>query len=82
MNKAKKSKRLKKDLKLEKNLEEKFNKAFPNHTKRFGNEIIEQVNVADANMEYTKIFGANKNLYRSIASLQDGKKIILFLVGT
>lgn len=74
MNKAKKSKRLKKDLKIEKNLEERFNETFPNHTKRFGNEVIEQVNVADANLQYTKIFGANKNLYRSIASLQDGMK--------
>ena len=60
MNKAKKSKRLKKDLKIEKNLEERFNETFPNHTKRFGNEVIEQVNVADANLQYTKIFGANK----------------------
>ena len=30
--------------------------------------------VGDADLEYSKLFGANKNLYRTIASLADGLK--------
>lgn len=41
---------------------------------RFGNEKITKVNIADADLDYTKLFGANKNLYRTIASLIDGMK--------
>lgn len=33
-----------------------------------------QKNIADACEEYTKIFGANKNLYRIMCSMQDGLK--------
>lgn len=35
--------------------------------------VIKQ-NVADATLEYMQIFGANKNLYRTMASLIDGMK--------
>lgn len=41
---------------------------------RIGNETVTRVNIADADLEYSKIFGANKNLYRTIPSLQDGLK--------
>lgn len=39
-----------------------------------GNEKITDVNVAEADLDYIKLFGANKNLYRTIPSLQDGLK--------
>ena len=65
----KKSKRNKKDLKMSKNLDSKFSEIYG---ERFGNEKITRVNVADADLEYSQIFGANKNLYRTIASLIDG----------
>ena len=35
---------------------------------------LKQRNIADACEEYSKIFGANKNLYRIIPSVQDGFK--------
>ena len=37
-------------------------------------EKIQQKNLADACEEYIKIFGANKNLYRIMCSMQDGLK--------
>lgn len=37
-------------------------------------EKIKKRNIADACEEYQKIFGANKNLYRIMASMQDGLK--------
>ena len=65
------SKRSKKDITMSKNLDSKFNDEFG---ERFGNEKITRVNVADADLEYSQIFGANKNLYRTIASMIDGLK--------
>lgn len=41
---------------------------------RFGNESIDYENVAVAAEEYSKLFGANKNVYRIAPSLQDGLK--------
>lgn len=70
-NKKDKSKRSKKDLKMDKKLQGKFNDEFG---ERFGNEKITKINVADADLEYSKLFGANKNLYRTIASISDGMK--------
>ena len=40
----------------------------------YGTETIDSENVADSAEEYIKLFGANKNLYRVIPSLQDGLK--------
>ena len=37
-------------------------------------EKIQQKNMAEACEEYIKIFGANKNLYRIMCSMQDGLK--------
>lgn len=37
-------------------------------------ESITKQNIADAVLEYSCVFGANKNLYRIAPSLQDGKK--------
>lgn len=41
---------------------------------RFGNETISYQNVAEASMDYSRLFGANKNVYRIAPSLQDGLK--------
>ena len=41
---------------------------------RIGNEKVTPVNVAEADLDYIRLFGANKNLYRTIPSLQDGLK--------
>ena len=41
---------------------------------KIGNEVITQMNVADADLNYIQLFAANKNLYRTISSLQDGLK--------
>lgn len=68
-----KSKRKSSDKKMEKNLEAKFREYFPN-SQRFGNEKITRVNAADADIEYSCLFGANKNLYRVVASIIDGFK--------
>lgn len=35
-------------------------------------EKLTQQNVADATLEYSCLFGANKNVYRIAPSLQDG----------
>lgn len=67
----KKSKRNAKDLKMDKKLTEKLQTEFG---ERFGNEKITQMNVADADLELSQLFGANKNLYRTIASMVDGLK--------
>lgn len=41
---------------------------------RFGNEKVTFENVAEASRNYSRLFGANKNLYRIAPSLQDGLK--------
>ena len=69
MAKKKSTKRSKKDIKMTKNLDDKFSQVYG---ERFGNERITRINVADASLEYSQLFGANKNLYRTIASLIDG----------
>lgn len=73
MSKSHKSKRTKKDQDMYSKLDRRFHDEF-GETERFGNEIITQVNIADADLEYTKIFGANKNLDRAIPNLCDGLK--------
>lgn len=69
--KKNKSKRNSKDLQMDKKLQEKF---VSEYGERFGNEKITKVNIADADLEYSQLFGANKNLYRTIASMSDGLK--------
>ena len=71
MSEKKDSKRNKKDLRTESNLDAKLRAEFG---ERIGDEKIIEKNVADCAEEYTKIFGANKNLYRTIASMIDGVK--------
>ena len=68
---TKKSKRKSKDIKMDKKLDLMLNNEYG---EIFGNEKITEVNIADADLEYSKLFGANKNLYRTIASLADGLK--------
>lgn len=68
---ANNSKRSKKDQKTSKALDQKF---LETYGEQFGNEKISRVNIADANLEYSRLAGANKNLYRTIASLIDGLK--------
>ena len=63
------NKRNKKDVKMSNKLDKKFQEQFG---EVFGNETITKVNVAEANLEYSQLAGANKNLYRTIASLIDG----------
>ena len=69
--KKKETKRKKADQKMFDQLDAKF-AAELNEQQTFGNEKIIRRNIADADLEYMKIFGANKNLYRTIASLSDG----------
>ena len=69
MSEKKDSKRNKKDLRTESNLDAKLRAEFG---ERIGDEKIIEKNVADCAEEYTKIFGANKNLYRITPRLQDG----------
>ena len=71
MAKTTKSKRNRKDIKMSNKLDQKFQEQYG---EVFGNESITRVNVADANLEYSQLAGANKNLYRTIASLIDGMK--------
>lgn len=68
---GKKSKRKNIDIEMGKKLDKLFDEEYG---ERFGNEKIIQQNVAEAALEYSKLFGANKNLYRTIASLSDGLK--------
>lgn len=68
---AKKSKRKSKDIQMDKKLDLLL---VNEYGEIFGNEKITEVNIADADLEYSKLFGANKNLYRTIASLADGLK--------
>ena len=68
---AKKSKRNKKDIQMDNKLDKLLSDEYG---ERFGNEKIIQSNIAEAALEYSKLFGANKNLYRTIASLIDGLK--------
>lgn len=70
---SQKSKRKKADEKMSKMLDAKFAQYYP-EAETIGNERIIQKNVADADLEYSQIFGANKNLYRTIASMIDGLK--------
>ena len=65
--KKKKSKNKKIFDELDKKLTEEYGEIF-------GNEKITRVNIADADLEYSKLFGANKNLYRTICSMIDGLK--------
>ena len=69
MPKKKQTKRSKKDIKMTSNLDKNFSEIYG---ERFGNERITRKNVAEASLEYSQLFGANKNLYRTIASLIDG----------
>lgn len=71
--KKKKSTRSSKDRKMSKLLDEKFLEEL-GETERFGNEKITKVNVAQADMDYTRLFGANKNLYRSTPNMICGLK--------
>ena len=71
--KKKQTKRKKADQKMFDQLDAKFADEL-GEIQTFGNERIEQVNVADADLDYVEIFGANKNLYRTIASMTDGLK--------
>ena len=41
---------------------------------RFGNETVYMKNIADEAMDYNKLAGANKNVYRIAPSLNDGLK--------
>lgn len=68
---AKKSKRNKKDIQMDNKLDKLLSDEYGD---RFGNERIIQSNIAESALEYSKLFGANKNLYRTIASLIDGLK--------
>ena len=76
--KKKPTKRKKADQKMFDQLDAKF-AAELNEQQTFGNEKITQHNVADADLEYMEIFGANKNLYRTIASLSDGLTVLAHL---
>ena len=69
--KKKPTKRKKADQKMFDQLDAKFADEL-GEIQTFGNERIEQVNIADADLDYVEIFGANKNLYRTIASMTDG----------
>lgn len=66
----------KKDLKMRNNLDKKFRDLDGNNYdgETFGNETITRVNIADAALGFSQVSGANKNLYRTIASLVDGMK--------
>lgn len=66
-----KSKRKSSDRKMSTNLDKKFSEIYG---ETFGNEKITQMNIADADLEYSQLFGANKNLYRTIPSLVSGLK--------
>lgn len=68
-----KSKRSKSDIKMSRNLDMKFAENF-GESERFGNEIVTQQNVADAAMDLSRKFGANKNLYRTTPNLISGLK--------
>ena len=66
-----KSKRKSSDKKMMENLDKKFSEKYG---ESFGNEKITRMNIADADLEYSQLFGANKNLYRTIPSLVSGLK--------
>lgn len=66
-----KSKRKSSDKKMMDNLEKRFSEMYG---ESFGNEKITRMNIADADLEYSQLFGANKNLYRTIPSLVSGLK--------
>lgn len=65
------TKRKKADIKMSDKLDKKFSELYG---ERFGDEKITDVNVADADLEYSQLFGANKNLYRAIPHLISGFK--------
>ena len=68
-----KSKRSKADQKMSASLDRKFLEQF-GEQERFGNEKITRINIADADLDYSRIFGANKNLYRITPNLISGLK--------
>ena len=39
----------------------------------YGNEIVNREEAAHAARDYSRLFGANKNLYRAIPSIQIGR---------
>lgn len=63
-------KKSKKD-KMNEKLDQKFRDIL-GETEKFGNETIVQKNVAEADNDYLKLFGANKNIARITPSLLDG----------
>lgn len=67
-----KSKKKSSDKKMMDALDKRFTEM--GEQKRFGNEIIIQQDVGDAVMDYMKIFGANKNLYRVVPFLISGMR--------
>ena len=64
------SKNTKKD-KLNTNITRRFSEEYG---EVFGEEKITKANAAESAYELSLLFGANKNLYRSAPSLQDGCK--------
>lgn len=69
------SKRKKADQRMQKNLDAKFVEELNEvNTPTFGNETITRMNVADANLDFVRLFGANKNLYRTTPNLISGLK--------
>lgn len=73
MAKKKESKRSSKDIKMQKNLDKKFSDLGLG-TETIGNEKVTQQNVGDSVVELMKLYGANKNLYRTIPHLISGLK--------
>ena len=69
-----KTKRKSSDKKMSDKLDKKFSEEFELNDNKFEGETIYKVNIGEADLEYSKLFGANKNLYRTIPSLIDGLK--------
>ena len=69
-----KTKRKSSDKKMSDKLDKKFSEEFELDDDKFEGETIYKVNIGEADLEYSKLFGANKNLYRTIPSLIDGLK--------
>ena len=72
------TKRNKKDLKMQDALDQKFKESgledLSDDNETFGNETIIKMNIGKATVDYSCLFGANKNLYRITPRLQDGLK--------
>lgn len=77
---TKTTKRNKKDIKMEDVLEAKFKESGMDTStaslsdEYCGNERVIKMDVGQATMDYSRLFGANKNLYRTVPRLQDGLK--------